>query len=212
MSLLDSLTAEPRQRLPQPSYLVEEISHRVMNEYSAAIGDLSLAAGRSASDQTRATLNRVAERLRAHAEAHCALLAPAPDEGPIDLADYLGRICASMTKALLADREIRLLAEMDEVWLDAGRCWRIGLIVAELIRNAVRHGLAGRSGCVRVALKRATDGVSCMVSDNGAAATEFRRGRGRRLIEMLADELGGTVSWRFTPAGCIAELAFPDAG
>lgn len=207
---LQSATFAPTGRLPQPLYLLEEISHRVMNEYAAAICDLTLAARRSASARERATLHRVAERLRTHAEAHRALLAPV-DEGPIDLADYLGRICASMSKALLADREIRLLAEMDEVWLDAGRCWRIGLIVSELIRNAVRHGLAGRTGCIRVALARTPDGVSCVVSDNGAAAWDVKRGRGCRLVETLAQELGGAVGWRFTPIGCFAELAFAHA-
>ena len=94
--------------------------------------------------------------------------------------------------------------------MESGRGWRIALIVAELIRNAVRHGLAGRAGCVRVALTRTPGSVRCVVSDNGRASSDPRHGRGRRLIEMLAAELGGEVSWRFTPAGCIAELAFPD--
>jgi two-component sensor histidine kinase len=115
-----------------------------------------------------------------------------------------------MSRALLAEHEVRLIAEMDEVWLDAGRCWRIGLIVAELIRNSVRHGLAGRGGCVRVSLMQGVGRVRCLVSDNGRAPTNPRQGRGRRLIEMLADEMGGEVGWRFTPLGCVAELTFPD--
>ena len=206
---LETMTAAPIGRLSQPLYLLEEISHRVMNEYAAAIGELSLAAGSTASAQARATLTHAAQRLHLHAEAHRALLAPASD-GEVDLADYLGRICASMSRALLAEHEVRLIAEMDEVWLDAGRCWRIGLIVAELIRNSVRHGLAGRAGCVRVSLMQGVGAVRCIVSDNGRTPANPRHGRGRRLIEMLADELGGDVSWRFTPLGCIAELTFPD--
>src|ERR1700722_2463754 len=206
---LETMTAMPVGRLSQPLYLLEEISHRVMNEYAAAICELSLAAGSTASAQARATLNHAAQRLHLHAEAHRALLAPASD-GEVDLADYLGRICASMSRALLAEHEVRLIAEMDEVWLDAGRCWRIGLIVAELIRNSVRHGLAGRAGCVRVSLMQGVGRVRCVVSDNGRAPTNPRQARGRRLIEMLADEMGGEVGWRFTPLGCVAELTFPD--
>jgi two-component sensor histidine kinase len=190
-------------------YLLEEISHRVMNEYAAAIGDLSLAASRSASAQARSTLTHAAERLRTHADAHRALLAPA-DEGLVDVAAYLGRLCASMTNALLADREIRLMAEIDEVWLDSGRCWRIGLVVAELIRNAVRHGLAGRSGRIHLMLTKRPGRISCVVSDNGAGEPHCNQGRGRRLVEMLAAELGGTARWRFTPTGCVAGLEFPD--
>ena len=82
--------------------------------------------------------------------------------------------------------------------------------MAELIRNAGRHGLAGRAGCIRIGFTRVSDGVRCVVSDSGRASSDPKHGRGRRLIEMLAAELGGEVSWRFTPAGCIAELAFPE--
>lgn len=206
----DSMIAAPIGPLPQPLYLLEEISHRVMNEYAAAICELTLAAGSAANAHARATLHHAAARLHLHVEAHRALLTPADDE-VVDLAGHLGRICASMTRALLAWREVRLIAEMDAVWMDSGRCWRIGLVVAELIGNAVRHGLAGRAGCVRVAPTRSPGRVHCVVSDNGRAPTGPKQGRGRRLIEKLAAGLGGQLSWRFTPAGCIADLVFPDA-
>jgi len=211
MSLETIVLASPAPR-PSPLYLVEEISHRVVNEYSVAIGDLSLAAKRAPDAQARSALVRAAERLRAHAAAHRALLAPL-DGTQIDLADYLGRICASISTSLLADRDIHLLLEMDEVWLDAGRCWRIGLIIAELVRNAARHGLAGRAGCIRVAVTRTATGIRCLVIDNGAGSKlEHRRGRGSRLIETLADDLSGTATWRFTTAGCRVEIEAPIVG
>jgi two-component sensor histidine kinase len=206
---LNSTTLWPATALPPPLYLIEEISHRVLNEYTAAIGDVSLAAAKSASAQARATLNEVAERLRVHAQAHRALLAP-DDDRAVDLAEYLTKICSSLSKALLAERRIRLLAEMDEVRMDSGRSWRIGLIVSELIRNAVRHGLAGRSGYIRVVLSKTFGCVRCIVSDNGRAVTELQPGRGRRLVESLAAELGGTASWRFAPGGCLVEVEIPD--
>jgi len=205
---LESIVVAPAG-LPSPTaYLLEEFSHRVLNEFTVAIGDLSLMASRSDSERVRSTLHRAAERLRLHAEAHRALLAP-PDQPLMDLSGHLDRICESTCTALLADREVRLMADLDEVWLDPGSCWRIGLIVAELIRNAVRHGLAGRSGCVRVILSKTTCGVSCVVMDNGHGRARAEPGRGCRLIEALAGELGGDVIWRFSPLGCVAELQMP---
>jgi two-component sensor histidine kinase len=55
-----------------------------------------------------------------------------------------------MTRASLADHGVRLLVDADEIWLESGRSWRVGLIVAELIRNAARHGLGGGPGAIRV--------------------------------------------------------------
>jgi len=186
-------------------HLLEEFSHRVLNEYTVAIGDLSVAASRSASERARSALYRAAERLRLHADAHRALLAPR-GLAMMELSSYLDGVCASTCKALLGRREIRLIADMDTVWLDPGRCWRIGLIVAELLRNAVRHGQAG---CVEVMLSSNAHGISCIVIDNGRGAEAAAPGRGCRLVQTLAGEMGGEIFWRFTPRGCVAELRMP---
>ena len=191
-----------------PLHLLDEISHRVANEYADAIATLRLAAANAEDAQVRAALGNVANRLRAYADAHRALLAPAAC-GPVDLADYVGQVCASMTRASLAPHGVRLLVDADEIWLESGRSWRVGLIVAELIRNAARYGLAGGPGAIRVQIAGACGRVRCQVSDDGKLARAAEPGRGRRLVEALAIELGGSVDWRFTPAGCLARLEIP---
>jgi two-component sensor histidine kinase len=125
----------------QPLHLVEEISHRVVNEYAEAISTLALAAA-SADSQARETLTLAANRLRAQVEAHRALQAPFI-EGVMDLADYVEQVSACLAKSSLAQNGVRLTVNIEEIWLDADRCWRVGLIVAELVRNAARHGFRG---------------------------------------------------------------------
>jgi two-component sensor histidine kinase len=194
---------------PQPFHLVEEFTHRVVNEYTEAIGTLSLAAAQTTSRQARQAITIAMNRLRAHVEAHRALQTPYT-EGAVDLADYIGRLCASISRASLDDRQIRLLVEADDLWLDARRCWRMGLIVAELVRNAARHGLPEGLGCIRVTIAHTAEGVSCAVRDNGrSGALNPSPGRGQRLVQILAAELGGAVIWRFTPTGCLAVLEIP---
>jgi two-component sensor histidine kinase len=199
----------PSRAVPlQPLHLVEEISHRVVNEYAEAIATLRLAAANAGNAQVGAALSKVASRLRAHADAHRALLAPAAC-GPVDLAGYIGQVCASMTEASLAPNGVRLLVDADEIWLEPGRSWRVGLIVAELVRNAAHHGLDHGPGAIRVSIGEACGWVSCRVSDNGCLAGAPQLGRGRRLVEALAGELGGSVDWWFTSAGCHARLEIP---
>ena len=205
---LQAFETSPSVAPLQPLHLIEEISHRVANEYTEAIATLHLAAAGTGDARVRAALGGAAARLRAHAEAHRALLAPAA-VGPVDLADYVGQVCASMTRASLADHGVRLLVDADEIWLESGRSWRVGLIVAELIRNAARHGLGGGPGAIRVSIAKTCGQVSCGVSDNGRLSGAAAPGRGRRLVEALAAELGGSVDWWFTPAGCLARLEIP---
>jgi two-component sensor histidine kinase len=208
MILLQSFETSSAAFPLQPLHLLEEISHRVANEYAEAIAMLRLAAANAGNAQVGAALGAVANRLRAHADAHRALLAPAA-AGPVDLAEYVGQVCASMTRALLAPNGVLLLVDADEVWLESGRSWRVGLIVAELIRNAARHGLGGGPGAIRVSIAEACGWVSCGVSDNGQLTYAAQPGRGHRLVEALAAELGGSVDWWFTPTGCLARLEIP---
>jgi two-component sensor histidine kinase len=194
--------------LPAPLHLLEELSHRVFNEYTEAVLTLSAAASGSASPLARETLSRVAQRLVAQAHAHRALLPPA-DGGLVNLADYIGELCATLCAAFLEERGIRLSLNSDEVWLDADRVWRIGLVVAELVRNAARHGLRNCGGLISIRLLEEAGQVSCLVCDDGCADTQPSPGRGQGLVMSLAAELGGGAEWWFTPAGCLARLHVP---
>jgi len=192
---------------PLALHLVEEISHRVINEYGEAIAILSIAASR-ASEMAGPALALAAERLRAMAEAHRSLLVPVADE-EMDLGLHVGELCACMSRASLGERGIRLTVASDEIPLNAARCWRVGLIVSELVRNAVRHGLKGRQGSIRVALNRSSGRIWCVVCDDGSASADPPEGRGRRLIRALTAELAGSVDWKFTQSGSVVGLQFP---
>jgi two-component sensor histidine kinase len=193
---------------PIALHLVEEFSHRVINEYTEAILSLSAAAHRSANPSVRETLEAAARRLVAYAAAHRALLPPAA-AGRLNLADYVGDLCATLTRAAPAEIRVRVTLETDDVWLDADRCWRIGLILAELMRNAMRHGLRGGPGEVAIRVVDQPDHVVCLVSDDGCAPENPTPGRGQRLMRSLASELGGDIDWRFTPLGSLARLQAP---
>jgi two-component sensor histidine kinase len=185
--------------------LVEEINHRVINEYSEAIATLSIAASRTVDDKIRTELARAADRLRDHAASHRALMPP-PAECTTNLADYLGRICNAFSKAALEERGVLLVLDTIDVVLPSERCWRIGLIVAELIRNAARHGLHGRDGKISVHVAELSGQLTCLVRDTGQPPAEMKPGRGLRVIRSLVAELGGSVEWSFTLNGNFAFL------
>lgn len=190
-----------------PLHLVEEISHRVVNEYAEAISGLSLAAAGPVGGELRRALRCAADRLYVYAESHRALLPPT--EPKVNLADYIGKVCAAFSRATLAQRHAGLLLEADEIWLSSHRAWRLGLAAVELIRNAARHGLQGRGGVIWVQVTRSCGDVVCLVSDDGVAPPRLAPGRGFALVQALAGELGGTVEWRPGEPGCLACLRIP---
>lgn len=188
--------------------LVSEISHRVVNEYSQAIAGIRLAARNAGSSEAREVLAAAATRLLSFAEAHRALQAPRTDAA-VDIALYLEQLCEAVTAAALQERGILLALTATSALLPPARCWRVALIVSELINNGVRHGLKGGPGSICVELTADGQDICCRVVDDGCGSPQVKPGRGLAVVMGLADELGGTMGWRFTSTGTAAELVFP---
>lgn len=192
----------------EPLLMVEEITHRVVNQYAGAIAAINFEATRTADADARAALRRTTDKLHAFAEAHRALQAPAT-AGDMCLGDYLDRVCAALSEASLRERGVYLILVDDVVMLAARRCWRVALIIAELITNSVQHGFKDSGGMVVIEVRQASGEVVCVVADNGGCTANPPPSRGRRVVEHLARELRGEVRWRFRPNGVTASLAFP---
>jgi two-component sensor histidine kinase len=198
----------PRTEHPTALVLVSEISHRVVNEYTYAIASIRLAAAGLASPEARQVLAEATATLRNFADAHRALQLPCA-AGAIDLGDYLTRLCAATMAAGLTERGVRLQLSCDTVHLSSERCWRVALILSELITNSVRHGLRGGPGQVTVEIEDDGATVSCRVIDDGIAQPTIQPARGVSVVSGLAADLDGQVVWRFGASGTTATLSFP---
>src|SRR6202012_2969027 len=107
---------------------------------------------------------------------------------------YLQQLCFAITKYQLDLLAIRVLFSADDLRLEGERCWKLGLIVSELLTNVARHAqFDGRHPELRVELMLAGDIVRCRVADNGSAPEPVRRGRGLAIVDELARALGGRV-------------------
>jgi len=185
---------------PEESLLLRELNHRIRNELNSAIYTVSAKAVESDSVAVKTALLDVVDLLHQCADVHRAL--HIPDQGHLtDAAKYLQRLCFSITKSRLNRLAVRVLFSADDLQLEGERCWKLGLIVSELLTNVARHAqFDARHPELRVELMLAGNVVKCRVSDNGSAPEPIRRGRGLTIIGELASSLGGCVH-----ASCAAE-------
>jgi two-component sensor histidine kinase len=205
----NGLAALQPQTRPNPWLFIEEIEHRVINEYAMAAASISLAAARTTVPDVKATLTDAVRRLRSYADVHRSLQPPATG-GLLNLADYLASLCESLVRARLNERGINLTLVELNVQISAERCWRIGLIVSELITNSIRHALSGGSGQILIETHRTADQIYCSVADNGRSTGYFVPGRGSRIVDALVQELGGSIDRQFGPSGSTVTLSFPE--
>jgi two-component sensor histidine kinase len=191
--------------------LLHELIHRINNEFSSLIGAVSRTAARSANHEVKVALAHTIELLSHYAELHRALQMPERDT-QIDAAAYLENLCLSISRSKLDGMKIALVLTTSPLWLPSERCWRLGMMVYELVTNAARHAFGNGKGEIRVELSRAGKLVECRVVDNGSAPTTVRRGRGLRIVDELVEGLDGRLDQRFGPRGSFSILTFPYGG
>jgi two-component sensor histidine kinase len=197
-------------QLPNPdgSLLLRELNHRIGNDLTSAICTVSARAMQSDSMAVKAALLDVVDLLHHCADVHRALHMP-EQKRLTDAAAYLHRLCLSVTKYQLDRLAIRLLFSADDLRLEGERCWKVGLIVSELLTNVARHAkFDGRHPELRVELTRSGNVVKCKVSDNGSAPEPVRRGRGLTIVGELASSLGGRVHTSCAAEGYYFLLTF----
>jgi two-component sensor histidine kinase len=174
-----------------------------------AIYAVSAKAVQSDSVEVKAALLDVVDLLHQWGDVHRAL--HMPEQGHLtEAARYLQRLCFAVTKYRLDRLAIRVLFSADNLRLEGERCWKLGLIVSELLTNVARHAqFDARDPELRVELMLAGNVVKCRVSDNGSAPEPVRRGRGLSIIGELASSLGGRVHTSCADDGSFFLLTFP---
>ncbi|HEX3364171.1 sensor histidine kinase [Phenylobacterium sp.] len=206
---IDAISSSKASPEPQPLLLVNEISHRVLNEYTHAITTLAMARAGVTDITARSALAAAEGRLRACANVHRALRPP-PGGRPRDLGAYLETVCVALTCASLRERGVHLTLIPCDVSLAADRCWRVALITAELVHNAVRHAFDEGGGRIIVEVENLGSTILCRVRDNGRPPSPCPpQGSGRRIVESLTQALDGRIAWLFEPSGTTVVLRIP---
>jgi two-component sensor histidine kinase len=208
MAQAATIRQSPSSELSDSLLFVSELGHRVANEHALLIAAVSAAAARSPSAETRAALSQVRDFLFAYAEVHRALQPPLGEDF-MDLSTYLEHACGAIVRASLGPRGVELLLLEEPIKLDAARCWRVALIVSELINNALRHAFSQHAGKIILDVRNQNGVVHCQVTDNGRPTFKPEPGHGSRIVDALAAEMGGRIQRSFCEYGVTVLLSFP---
>ena len=188
--------------------LLHEANHRIGNEFAFITSIVSVIARRSQNEEVKAALTSVATFVHRLVDVHRALQIPEHDTCT-DAAAYLRKLCLSISRSKLDHMQTRLVLAAAPLQLQSDDCWRLGMIVCELITNAAKHAFPNGGGEIRVELFRAGAFVECRVLDDGSAPPTIQPGRGLMLVAELAKTLAGGVEHEFGSGGSRSTLIFP---
>jgi two-component sensor histidine kinase len=189
--------------------LHEELTHRVTREFSAAIGTLSAAAARAQTDQARSELAAVQTSLENFARVHRALQIP-EFRTTVDGCVYLEQLCGAISVSRLERCGIELHVLEGTCAIDSEQCWRLGMIVAELVAIAVTPSFAGGSARISVAISRRGAFIGCRIEGNGITR-DGEANRSTRIVDALVRELHGAFEQHRSGERCLTTVVFPAA-
>jgi PAS domain S-box-containing protein len=207
-----------RASLSEKETLLREIHHRVKNNMQVISSLLALQSGYVEEPRSKRFFEDCQRRVRTMALIHEKLYRSA-NLSTIDFGEHLREIAGMFSQAY-SDTARRVATEVhaDPVTLDMDTAVPLGLIVNELVTNALKHGFPdGRSGRLSISLTDTGEKLTLRVSDDGVglpenfSATESGS-LGMKLVRSLSRQIRAELSIVYNGPGASVSvtLAAPE--
>lgn len=192
-----------RDALREKELLLEEVHHRVKNNLQVVHSLLDLQALKINDPDLVSMLRDSQNRIRSMSMIHQTLY-QSHNFARVDFHRFLGELLPSLMDSYgMVVGHVGIDIEANNVELPINEAIPCGLIVNELVSNALKHGFPKSSrGTIRVRLAHEADGqVTLSISDDGAGIPEDldleRAGSlGLQLVQLLTRQLRGTLDIR----------------
>lgn len=190
--------------------LLHEMQHRVANSLQIIASILMQSARKVQSSEARGHLSDAHQRVMSIAtlQRHLA----ESEGGSVELEPYLAQLCASIGASMIFDPDqLTLTTQVDPVSIGGDVSVSMGLVVTELVINALKHAFPdGRPGHVVVGYAVIGDDWTLSVSDDGVGMADdperSRAGLGTRIVQALAKQLGAEILVENTVPGTRVSL------
>lgn len=198
-----------RKAIADRELLLKEFGHRVANSLQLISAMLTLQARDVADPQAREHLRSAVDRVSAVSRLNAQLYLP-DESGSVRLDEFLRQLVDDFRAALTRNSPIRIEVEADPTEIDYDRGSRLGLVLNEILTNAVKYAFPERRpGEIRVRLEKQPDRIAVSVSDDGIGFVNGHKpGTGTLLIHHLCEQIGASLELK-TDAGTSYRITLP---
>jgi two-component sensor histidine kinase len=197
----------------QKDMLFEEMSHRVANSLQIIASILLMKARAVHSEETRGHLDDAHRRVLSVATLQQHLKATVKGEH-VGVGACLAKLCETLSASMIQDgRDVSLKVVAGEGAMLSEEAVSIGLIVTELVINALKHAFTVTPKAGRIVVGYESDGKDwkLTVSDNGGGMPPKTpgaksRGLGTTLVKASAQQLDAQVETVSGPTGTTVSI------
>jgi PAS domain S-box-containing protein len=211
-------TAELAASNQEKTSLLQEVHHRVKNNLQMISSLVSLQAHQIQNQEARASLLEIQGRVHAIALLHECLY-QSDNLGRVDMHEYLDKLVATMQSTYGEPiSRPRINATAERIYLSLDVAVPCGLIVNELVTNAMKHAFRDPNPTalrqIRIELQRAGNDITITVADNGlgfSSAVDLASDAtlGLTLVRDLSRQLRGHAEFR-TENGAHCTVTYPE--
>ena len=195
--------------------LLREVNHRVGNSLQIIASLLHLQANSSSDSDVKAALTSAMGRVAAVAQVHRRLYT-SENLKTVMLNQYLHALLEDLRRSAEGNSMSRLTLKAEPVEIDPDRAVAIGIIVNELVMNAVKYAYPDKPGPIHVELRSCSGGLELTISDEGVGLQVKQdnpqsTGMGQRIVSAMAAKLGAKAERDPTHPGTRVVLRLKDA-
>jgi PAS domain S-box-containing protein len=208
-----AIEEQVQELLKEKDMLLQEMQHRVSNSLQIIASILLIKARTVQSEESRLQLEDAHQRVMSVAAVQQHLQVSGRG-ATIEIATYLTKLCETLAQSMIGDsRPIKLKAEADAGTIVSHQAVSIGLIVTELVMNALKHAFPGekKDAAIVVSYKVSDTDWKLTISDNGAGkpdltAFDKKGGLGTSLVKSLSKQLGAGVETKSDSHGTVVTI------
>ena len=178
--------------------LLQELQHRVANSLQIIASVLMQSARKVQSEEARGHLRDAHNRVMSIAAVQRQLAISSVDR--VKLQPYLSQLCDSLGASMIHDPEqISITVTSDDSSVAANVSISLGLVVTELVINALKHAFPDdRQGRIVVGYGRKGEDWTLSVTDDGVGMSPdsdaAKAGLGTNIVQALAKQLQAEIS------------------
>jgi two-component sensor histidine kinase len=192
--------------------LLREVNHRVGNSLQIIASLLHLQASSSDDNEVKAALTNAMGRVAAVAQVHRRLYTSHDLKG-VMLDQYLEALLEDLRRSAEGEKLTQLTLASEAIEIDPDGAVAIGIIVNELVINAVKYAYPEGSGPINITLRRDGTGVELAIADKGvgmqSAPAPGSTGMGQRIVEAMATKLNAKIAHDPSHSGTRVVLRLP---
>ena len=182
--------------LEEKNVLIKEVHHRVKNNMQLISSILALKSYDLVDDKSKVIFNEVNDRIKAMSVIHDKLY-KFYNVSEINIGEYLEHIAQEL-QILQGSSLITIQVSSEEIILDVEKALLIGLMVSEMVGNALKHGFEiGHPGNIFIRFGREDEQFALRVTNDGKKVNDdvldSSTGLGVSLVKTFVKQLGGTV-------------------